>query len=50
MKRILTVGHLRFLYLIAVENLGGEALRDVRIRDTVDTLSALCEEVQQLAV
>ena len=44
-KRIMTVGYVRFLYLVAVLNMGGEQYRSLRIRRTVEHLRELLPEV-----
>lgn len=49
-KRIVIVGSVRFLYLLVVLRLGGEALRDIRIRDTVKRLETLVEATGDLSI
>ena len=47
-KRAVLLGSLRFLYLVTVMGLGKKELRDIRIRDTMERLEALANEIQSL--
>ena len=48
-KRAVLVGGLRFLYLLTVIGLGAPELREIRIRSTIERLSALAGEIDSLA-
>lgn len=47
MKKIMTVGYVRFLYLVAVLRFGGDEWIDLRIRRTVEHLNELIDEVDR---
>ena len=48
--RIRALGYVRFLYLVAVLNLGGEQYRETRIRRSIEALQELVPRVPDFAV
>ena len=49
-ERILTVAYVRFLYLVAVLDIGLPEFRQIRIAHSIEHLSALVEQVDRLAL
>jgi hypothetical protein len=50
MQKVRAVGYVRFLYLVAVMRMSGEALTEPRIRHTAEHLTALLDELDSFAL